>query len=60
MARRTAYFVDGENTVARYQAMLEKGWVPHQATVHEPDVFVWHSERLIGNDRDDVLVRVSY
>lgn len=35
-------FVDGENLVFRYQAMLAAGKTPCKEVVHIPDVFVWH------------------
>ena len=34
-------FVDGENLVFRYQAMRDRGYVPRDDLVHEPDVYVW-------------------
>src|SRR5262249_44634113 len=34
-------FVDGENLVMRYQAMLAAGSVPRQQVAHVPDVFIW-------------------
>lgn len=39
---KTFVFVDGENLVMRYQAMLESGHKPKKGIVHIPDVFVWH------------------
>ena len=39
---RTILFVDGENLVFRYQAMLAAGKIPSNKIVHIPDVFVWH------------------
>jgi hypothetical protein len=35
-------FVDGENLVMRYQAMVQNGKRPKRGVVHIPDVFVWH------------------
>jgi uncharacterized LabA/DUF88 family protein len=42
VARRMMIFVDGENLVFRYQAMLAKGMKPRSEVVHVPDVLVWH------------------
>jgi uncharacterized LabA/DUF88 family protein len=39
---KTYVFVDGENLVMRYQAMLDAGYTPKKGVVHVPDVFVWH------------------
>lgn len=36
-------FVDGENLVCRYQAMVQAGWQPRDnIDCHIPDVVVWH------------------
>lgn len=40
-ALKTIAFVDGENLVWRYQAMLTEGRKPKAGVVHIPDVFVW-------------------
>ncbi len=39
---RTIIFIDGENLVFRYQAMLANGKKPATKIVHIPDIFVWH------------------
>lgn len=39
---RTIGFVDGENLVMRYQAMIEAGAVPKKDVSYERDCFVWH------------------
>lgn len=39
---RPIMFVDGENLVLRYQAMLAEGRRPQELVVHKPDVMVWH------------------
>lgn len=40
---RMMIFIDGENLVFRYQAMLKEGYVPANKRVeHELDVFVWN------------------
>lgn len=39
---RTVGFVDGENLVMRYQAMVAAGWMPRKGVIHQADTFVWH------------------
>ncbi len=46
MPRRMMVFIDGENLVMRYQAMLEKGFTPTLDVVHVRDTFVWHPKAL--------------
>jgi uncharacterized LabA/DUF88 family protein len=53
-------FVDGENLVSRYQAMLSEGWVPRDDGVcHIQDVLVWHCSfsHLV---RMDEVIRATY
>jgi len=38
---RLMAFIDGENVVARYQALLQSGYQPHPNIVHLPDEFAW-------------------
>ena len=38
---RLMAFIDGENVVARYQALLHSGCRPHPNIVHFPDEFAW-------------------
>ena len=38
---RMMAFIDGENMVARYQAMLDSGRVPDSRVKHQRDVYVW-------------------
>ena len=40
MLRPALYLMDGENLVARYQAMLAAGFEARAGVVHEADVFV--------------------
>jgi uncharacterized LabA/DUF88 family protein len=42
MMNKVLAFVDGENLVCRYQAMLEAGRHPKPDVVHVKDSFVWH------------------
>ena len=58
MHRRVMFFVDGENLVCRYQAMLAKGYQPLNGIDYEGDVFVWHSDIIRNTPRD--IVRVTY
>ena len=58
--RRLMIFVDGENLVSRYQAMVSKGWVPREDEVcHIKDVLVWHPSfsHLV---RMDEVIRATY
>ena len=55
---RTFVFVDGENLVMRYQAMVEAGAKPKRGVIHIPDVFVWHPDITTWSCMD--IVRVSY
>ena len=51
-------FIDGENLVMRYQAMLEQGYEPSDGIIHEPDYFVWHPKISTNTLLD--LIRVLY
>jgi len=42
--RKAMIFVDGENLVFRYQAILAKGRTPHADVVHSIDEYVWRDE----------------
>lgn len=55
---RTFVFVDGENLVMRYQAMLAEGRKPRKGVVHIPDVFVWHPGITTWSCMD--IQRVTY
>jgi uncharacterized LabA/DUF88 family protein len=46
--KKMMVFVDGENLTMRYQSMLSKELSPNDKTVHEPDVFVWHPNTIMG------------
>lgn len=52
-------FVDGENLVSRYQAMLDEGWSPRKEGVeHAKDVFVWEPTSVfVGLN---VVLRATY
>jgi len=43
---RMMVFVDGENLVFRYQAMLEEGREPRDDVNHEKDAYVWQSNTV--------------
>lgn len=42
MVHNVMGFVDGENLVTRYEAMLKDGATPKPEVVHVPGVLVWH------------------
>jgi len=59
-SRRIMGFVDGENLVFRYQAMLENGYVPRSDELfHEIDVAVW-SPRFTHHVWHHEILRVTY
>lgn len=59
MLKRVIALVDGENLVARYQAMLEAGAQPAaEGLLHRKDIFVWQSYVSRWTEMD--LRRVSY
>ncbi len=41
--RRAMIFIDGENLVMRFKAMVEAGRRPQDHVIHEPDTYVWTS-----------------
>ncbi|WP_091796320.1 NYN domain-containing protein [Lysobacter sp. yr284] len=51
-------FVDGENLVMRYQALLEAGRKPRKGVVHIKDAFVWHPGLTTWSCMD--IQRVTY
>ena len=52
-------FIDGEDLVSRYQAMIrEGGRFPSRRVAYEPDVFVWSTG--LFSDHVGTLVRVTY
>ena len=55
---KTFVFVDGENLVMRYQAMVGDGWKPKKAVDHIQDVFVWHPGVTTWSCMD--IQRVTY
>ena len=55
---RIMMFIDGENLVFRYQAMLNKGWVSNKRVEHIPDVFVWN--RTMPDMRNYKFLRAAY
>jgi uncharacterized LabA/DUF88 family protein len=58
--RRIMVFVDGENLVFRYQAMLHRGYVPRSDLLfHEPDVAVW-SPAFTHLAQHHEILRVTY
>ena len=57
--RRMMIFIDGENLVCRYQAMLKKGHTPRKEIFHEPDVAVW-SPAYSSVSRHHEILRATY
>lgn len=56
---RMMVFVDGENLVSRYQAMLDDGWSAHKEGVtHERDVLVWEPNSVLVGLH--VVLRATY
>jgi uncharacterized LabA/DUF88 family protein len=55
---RVMAFVDGENMVFRYQAMLAAGKKINPSVIHEKDAFVWHTN--VGRAFGDQTIRISY
>jgi len=51
-------FVDGENLVARYQAMLKEGREPQPHVVHRRDVLVWWAG--VVQPGLNVVIRATY
>lgn len=55
---RLMAYIDGENLVARYQAMLAGGATPKSGVKHKTDAYVWYPEfRLPGHFE---AVRATY
>ena len=55
------YFVDGENLVQRYQAMVADGREPLANVNHEPNVYVWREGVTGLSDRSfEEIIRVTY
>lgn len=41
-------FIDGENLVARYQAMIDEGWrAGRNGVIRERDIFVWEATSVV-------------
>jgi len=55
---KTFVFVDGENLVMRYQAMVDAGYIPKKNVSHIQDVFVWHPDVTTWSCMD--IQRVTY
>ena len=56
--RRAMVFIDGENLVARYQAMVTEGWCPGKEVIHEIDTYVW--TRLTEMPDHHKILRATY
>lgn len=55
---RAMCFIDGENIVMRYQAMMAEGALPNRQVVHESDCFLWHPKISMWSMFD--FVRINY
>ncbi|WP_428383833.1 NYN domain-containing protein [Nevskia ramosa] len=55
---RSIAFVDGENLVMRYQAMVNSGRTPRDDVIHELDCFVWHPGATKWSMFD--FIRINY
>lgn len=51
-------FVDGENLVMRYQAMVTAGEKPKKGVIHVQDSFIWHANVTTWSCMD--IQRVTY
>ncbi len=62
--RRVMFFIDGENIVYRYQAMIKKGFVSKQSEslFHDQDIYVWQPINEIANERhyQNEVIRAYY
>lgn len=56
---RTFAFIDGENLVFRYQALLANGRTPRPQVRHERDVYVWCPDHLFLQGHFD-MIRAYY
>jgi uncharacterized LabA/DUF88 family protein len=56
--RRLMIFIDGENLVNRYQAMVDDGRKPKSDVQHEKDTYVWHNNTWVP--RYHVVCRATY
>jgi uncharacterized LabA/DUF88 family protein len=56
---RMMVFIDGENLVARYQAMIDEGWrAGRNGVIHERDIFVWEATSVVTGL--NVVIRSTY
>lgn len=55
---RAMGFIDGENIIMRYQAMVADGALPNAKVIHELDCFLWHPDITLWSMFD--FVRVNY
>jgi uncharacterized LabA/DUF88 family protein len=58
--KRMMVFIDGENLVARFQAMIDAGRVRDSAVAYDKDVFVWGRGCLRPYVDGYDVIRVSY
>jgi len=44
MSDRSILFIDGENLLIRFEAMVDEGRKPTESTIHKPGDYVWHDK----------------
>lgn len=52
-------FVDGENLVHRYQAMVGER-TPKSSVIHQPDIFVWIPSAVVTGPHPINIIRATY
>jgi uncharacterized LabA/DUF88 family protein len=52
------YFIDGENIVYRYQAMVKKGFAPQPNVIYERDSYLWSPQ--LSTPGNNQIVRAYY
>jgi len=55
---RMIVFIDGENIVFRFQAMLKKGAEKREGIKHIEDIFVWHTNSV--DPRFNIVLKAIY
>jgi len=60
IAKRMMVFIDGENLVARFQAMIDAGRIRDDAVAYQKDVFVWARGCLRRYVDGYDVIRVTY
>ncbi|MHC5756963.1 NYN domain-containing protein [Nostoc sp.] len=62
--RKVMLFIDGENMVCRYQAMITQGLVPKQPEIHfhDKDVYIWTPLKIFTEESEyhNEIIRAYY